>query len=116
MAIIELEKMEFVAFHGCHPQERLIGNKFNVWVSLSYKTELAEKSDKLSDTINYQSIYNLVKEEMQIPSNLLEHIARRILNHIKNKFTNVGQLKVKISKLNPALGGQVDAVSVTLSD
>ena len=114
MALVQLEEMEFIAHHGCFKEERIVGNLFLVTFSYETNTDNAEKSDNLNDTVNYQTIYNLVKEEMSVPSHLLEHVAKRILDKICNEFPEINKAEVKVSKMNPALGGKIKCVSVTL--
>lgn len=114
MSIISIEGMEFFAYHGCFAEEQIIGTKFSVDVFLEVNTETAEQSDRLSDTVNYQAVYQLVKAEMQIKSKLLEHLAKRILDKIQAVFPDVEDASIKIRKLNPALGGKMDFVSVEL--
>ena len=115
MSIISIEGMDFFAYHGCFKEEAIIGAKFIVDVFLEVNTSEAENTDDLNKTINYQIVYLLVKAEMEIKSKILEHIAKRILISIKNNFPEIIESKVKISKLNPPLGGKVRSVSVTLS-
>ncbi len=115
MSKIILENMEFHAFHGFLEHENQIGNTFLVSVSMEIDTEKAGKSDDLHDTLNYQSVYNVVKKEMQIPSKLIEHVSQRIINTLFDEFIRIQQLTVKLSKLNPPLGGKVEKVSIELS-
>jgi len=114
MSIITIEQMEFYAYHGCFKEEQIIGTRFLVDLSLDTNTENAEKSDKLADTVNYQEVYLLVKKEMEIKSKLLEHVGRRILDAIKNKYPQVNTAKLKISKMNPPLGGKMNNVSLIM--
>ncbi len=114
MARISIEGMEFFAYHGCFDEEQIIGTKFRVNLSLETNTQEAENSDELSKTIDYQSVFLMVKSEMQIKSKLLEHVGRRILNRLKSDFPEVETATVKVSKLNPPLGGKMDCVSVQL--
>jgi dihydroneopterin aldolase len=114
MAVIAIENMEFFAYHGCFEEEQLIGNKFIVDVSFETNTASAEQSDKLSDTVNYQQVYQLVQKEMEHTSKLLEHLARRIATALQTGFPEITDLKVKVSKMNPPIGGKVDKVSVCL--
>jgi dihydroneopterin aldolase len=116
MALLELEGMEFHAFHGCYSEERLVGAQFKVWVSFTCDTSLAEQFDKLADTINYQSIFEIVKKEMEIPSNLIEHLTRRIIDRISTEFPAINSVTVKVSKLNPAISGLMEAVNFTLTN
>jgi dihydroneopterin aldolase len=115
MGKIQLEGMEFFAYHGCFREEQLIGTKFVVDLDIEYETSSAEQSDHLHDTLNYQEAYRIVKKEMEIRSNLLEHVARRILEAMKKAFPSAGKTVVKISKLNPPLGGKVRQVSCVLA-
>lgn len=116
MAKIEIEGMHFYAHHGCYEEERVIGTYFTVDCSLESDLYVAAKEDDLSKTINYQSVYLLIQNELRKSSLLLEHIAYRIIKEIQVQFPQVMHVEVKIRKLNPPLGGKIDAVSVTLSD
>lgn len=106
--------MEFHAFHGVMEHENQLGNTFLVSIRMEINTEIAGKTDDLHDTLNYQSVYNVVKNEMIISSKLIEHIGQRILDSVFNKFPEIETLEVKLSKLNPPLGGKVESVSVEL--
>jgi dihydroneopterin aldolase len=114
MSIISIEKMEFYAYHGCFKEEQIIGTRFLVDLFMETDTTEAERSDELKDTVNYQEVYLLVKKEMEIKSKLLEHVGRRILDAMKEKFPEIKEAKVKISKMNPPLGGKMQNVSLTL--
>lgn len=114
MALISIEKMEFYAYHGCFEEEQKIGTWFNVDLSLEVDTSKAEKSDNIEDTVNYQAVYQVVKEQMMIPSHLLENVARRILDAISKSFPAVSYAWVKVKKMNPPLGGVMESVSVEI--
>jgi dihydroneopterin aldolase len=114
MAKIELEAMEFHAFHGCFKEERIVGNAFLVKFSFETNSSKAEVSDNIGDTVNYQTVYSLIKDEMNIQSHLLEHLCRRILNTVCKHFSSIIYAEVKVSKMNPPLGGKLKCVSVTL--
>ncbi len=115
MARIELEEMEFHAFHGCFKEERIVGNAFLIKFSFETDSSKSEVSDNINDTVNYQTIYSLIKAEMNKQSHLLEHLAGRILNTVFNHFPEIIKAEVKVSKMNPALGGKVKCVSVSLN-
>lgn len=114
MGKIELCGMHFFAHHGCFHEEKVIGNHFVVDFEVWTSTRAASVSDDLNDTINYQLIYDMVKEEMAVPSNLLEHVAGRILHRFRTAFPDVERARISIAKLNPPLGGEVCASKVTL--
>jgi len=114
MSLISIEKMEFYAYHGCFEEEQKIGTWFNVDLSLEVDTSKAEKSDNLEDTVNYQAVYQVVKEQMMISSHLLENVGCRILNAIQENFPAVTYGWVKVKKMNPPLGGVMESVSVEI--
>lgn len=114
MGHIEIEGMEFYAFHGHYDVEQVVGNRFTVDLTLDLDINKASETDNLEDTINYQEVYQIIKEEMEINSRLLEHIAGRIMNRLHLCFDNLSKIRIKISKLNPPLGGQINKVSVIL--
>ncbi len=113
--LIELEEMSFYAYHGCFKEEQVVGNKFTVNIAFTTNCKVAAASDHLSDAVNYVQIYNITKHEIAIKSHLLEHVGARIVNAIVAEFPQISSLKVKISKLNPPVGGQMKQVSVTLT-
>jgi len=115
MSMIAIEGMEFYAYHGCFEEEKIIGTSFVVDFYFKTDTSEAEKTDSLRKTVNYLEVYQVIKKEMEISSNLLEHISRRILMAIQNEFPQVEWSKVKVQKLNPPLGGKMKSVSVSLT-
>jgi len=115
MARIAINGMRFYAHHGCFGQERTIGTHFLVDLQFETDTSRAEVSDNIEDTVNYLEVYQVVKREMEKPSNLLEHVARRVGDAVLSEFPDTKNVVVKISKLNPPLGGQMTSVSVELT-
>ncbi len=115
MGLIRIEDMEFYAFHGHYREEQIVGNHFMVDVALETDTAKAGKSDDLSDTLNYQTAYLIVKREMEKTSNLLEHIATRIMDALYSEMSGIISATVKVSKLNPVMGGRIGRVSVEIS-
>jgi len=115
MGKIILEGMEFFAYHGCYKEEQIIGTKFIVDLQVSVDTNTAEESDHLKDTLSYVHLYQVVKKEMEQKSHLLEHVAKRIMDSLKAGFPQVQRIELKISKINPPIGGKVSNVSYSVS-
>ena len=115
MGLISLENMEFYAFHGHYKEEQIVGNRFLVNLTIETNMDKAADSDSLEDTLNYQAVYQLVKKEMLKKSHLLENIASRILNALYSHFKSIDSATVKVSKMNPPMGGRMECVSVTLT-
>lgn len=116
MAKILLEGLEFFSYHGCFKEEQLIGTHFIVDVEIYGNFLNAENSDDLMQTVNYQKAYQIIKSEMSISSKLIEHVARRITNQLFNSFELIEQIKVKVSKINPPLGGKIANVSYIIEE
>jgi len=112
---IFLKGLEFYSFHGVSLQERAVGNTFLVDVTIECDLSKASLSDDLNDTIDYSKVFELVKLEMEIPSSLLEHVGGRILRGILQQFEQATSVEVKVSKVNPPIGGQVEKLGITLS-
>jgi len=115
MGKIQIENMEFYAYHGCFKEEQIVGNRFLVDLTIETDMNIPSKTDNINDALNYQSAYELVKQEMQKKSHLLEHIAGRILDVLYAKFNSIKKATVKVSKMNPPMGGKMERVSVTMS-
>ena len=107
-----LENIRFFAYHGVAPQETTVGNEFVV--SLRLKTDIARamESDDVADTVNYAEIHQAVKEEMDIPSKLLEHVAGRIVRRLFNDFPTIERIDLKLSKRNPPMGADIETAGV----
>lgn len=115
IGIIELEEMRFWAFHGCLESERRNGNLFLVDFRGELDMRKAAGSDNLEDTVNYGLVYELVKEEMRVPSDLLENVAGRIVRRIAERFPEFVRFSVRVSKRRPSVGGPVQWSRVTLT-
>jgi dihydroneopterin aldolase len=115
MALIEIEGMEFYAFHGHFAVEKVAGNRFIVDLKIEADVSLAGQTDRLEDTLDYSRAYQLVKEEMGKPSDLLENIACRIISRVRSEFPAAEKVWVKVSKMNPPMGGPIEKVSVSFS-
>jgi dihydroneopterin aldolase len=111
---VALEGLEFHAFHGVYPHERESGNWFLIDVSVDTDFSIAAEQDELNGTVNYETLFKIVKQEMEIPSKLLETVAEKIVDNILSAFPNVAQVEFKISKINPPIGGKCSKASITL--
>ena len=100
MGLIQLENMEFYAYHGHYKEEQIVGSKFLITLSLKTDLKKAAKTDNLKDTVNYHKAYQVVKEEMSKKSHLLENIASRILDALYDGFPEINSATIKISKIN----------------
>lgn len=116
MGKIKLKNIRIHSNHGCLREEMLIGSDYRVDLEITADLSRPSISDKLGETVDYVHLNNIVKEEMAIRSNLLEHVAKRIIDRIFLEIAEVTQVMVEVSKINPPIGGDVESVSVILED
>ena len=112
--ILELEGMEFRAHHGCLEREKIAGNDFVVDFRGEMDMSAAAESDNLEDAVNYALIYDVVAEEMAKPSDLLEHVAGRIVKALEARFPEFISFSVRVSKRRPPVSGIVQWSRITL--
>ncbi|MGA1977995.1 MAG: dihydroneopterin aldolase [Bacteroidales bacterium] len=115
MGLIQIEGMEFYSFHGHFKEEQIVGNRFIVDLTLETDMSKPMESDNLRDALNYQRAYEIVKIQMDKKSHLLEHIAGRILDALFDEMEGISKATVKVSKMNPPMGGKIHSVSVVIS-
>ena len=115
MAKLILENMEFYAFHGHYAEERQIGGRYRVDVEIETDIARATETDILDDAVDYSRVYAIVKHEMAVVSRLMEHLAGRIAKAVKDQLGITGTVTVSVSKLNPPVGGKMDAFTIRLT-
>ena len=111
---IVLREVRFHAFHGVMPQERKVGADFTVSLRVGLDLSRPVESDAVEDTLNYATLYEVVKQEMAVPSQLLEHVAGRIGQAVFSRFPQVESVDVVLTKLNPPMGADCEGASVEL--
>ena len=116
MGIIKVENIRVSAFHGCLKEETKIGGEYRVDLIVKANLNASSKSDALGDTVDYVLLNRIVKEEMFIPTKLLETVAKRILNRVFLESALITKATVSVSKLNPPIGGDVEAVTVKMKE
>ena len=111
---IFLRSLRFHAYHGVMEQERVVGNDYTLDVRIGYDVSKAMTTDSVDDTINYATVYQLAKSQMDNPSHLLEHVIGRIGKAIMSRFPLVETLDLRLTKLNPPMGADCDGAGVEI--
>ena len=114
MNIIAVEGIKLYGYHGCLPEEGLIGGHYIVDVYMKTDFSEAAKTDDLNKTIDYCAVYEIAKAEMAIRSKLIEQVAQRIYARITKEFAMVKTARVRVTKLNPPMNGNVEKVYVEI--
>ena len=111
---IRIEKLRIRAFHGVLPQERQVGGDFTVTLRIGYPWQASMDSDAVADTLDYAAAYRLVRCEMAVPSQLLEHVAGRIVQALLRQFPVISSIDLWLTKVTPPMGADCDGAGVEL--
>ncbi len=116
MGVIKLTNIRTFSFHGCLIEEAKIGSDYRVDLEIETDLSKSEVSDNLKDTVDYVLLNQIVVYEMAIRANLLENVARRIIDSAMSKISSLTFIKVAVSKLNPPIGGDVQEVTIEIKE
>jgi dihydroneopterin aldolase len=116
MGTIKLKNIRTYSYHGCLIEEGKIGSDYSVNIEVKTNLNKSSLSDDLKDTVDYVLLNQIVVEEMAIRSNLLEHVAQRIIQRVFKEVTTISSIKLGVSKLNPPIGGDVEAVTIEMEE
>lgn len=111
---IQLQDMEFRAYHGCYDLEQKVGNRFNVGLVLTTHLGEVAECDAVELAVNYLTVYEIVREQMKLTQCTIERVAQNIILAVKKRYPQIVGVECTVAKLAPPLGGKVGRVSVTL--
>ncbi|MDE5494164.1 dihydroneopterin aldolase [Elizabethkingia meningoseptica] len=111
---IILEDIKIYAYHGVLPEENILGTYYLISAEIHADLWKAAESDDLNDTINYAMVNDIIHEEMKIPSQLLEHVIGRIMSRIAETFRQINFIKIRLTKVQPPMPGEMTGVSVEM--
>jgi dihydroneopterin aldolase len=111
---IRLINMTIYGYHGVSPAEKETGRRFEVDVELSVDVREATKTDRLTDTVNYTEVYQVVEEILSREHYaLLETIAERLADAILGRF-HVESVLIRVRKKIPPIPGNLDHIEVEI--
>jgi dihydroneopterin aldolase len=111
MVSIHLDKLCFNSFHGVHEEERILGNEYIVDCIIDFY-EKEEVILHIDDTINYVTVYEIIKKRMAIPTQLLETVVMQIGSEIYESFPQVKSINISLTKLHPPIEAIQGSVGV----
>ena len=111
MITVRLNNLHFNSFHGIHEEEKILGNEYIIDASVEFHEE-REVITSIHDTINYEDIYNIIKERMSVPCPLLETVVMEIGNEIHNKYPQIRSINISLKKMYPPIEGIQGAAGV----
>ena len=115
MGIIRLTNIRVFTNHGCLIEEAKIGSDYRVDLEIKADLRKSAETDELADTVDYVHLNRIVVEEMAIRAELLENVAHRIIVRAMNEAPTITKIEVEVSKINPPIGGDVEAVTIVMS-
>jgi dihydroneopterin aldolase len=114
MGIVSIHNLKLYGYHGCLPEEAVIGTNYRIDVEVHVDFSEAAATDDLTKTVDYVVLNKLLKEEMAIRSNLIEHVVQRMIKRIRATYPQAGKVWIRLHKINPPANGDIESVSVTL--
>ena len=111
---VHIDGIRLHARHGVLPQEQLTGNDYIINVRVGYDISRAMQTDDVADTLNYAEVYNIIKEEMSVPSKLIEHVAGRIADRLMDSYSQISSVMLRITKCNPPMGADCNGAGVEI--
>ncbi|PSL48109.1 dihydroneopterin aldolase [Chitinophaga niastensis] len=112
MLTIALEQATFHAYHGFYPEETIIGNDFVLDIAVRIPGTVPV--DDLSETVNYQGIYEVAKTVMAVPRLLLEEVVYELSDVLKQRYPAIQKSIVTLRKMNPPMGASIRNSLVSL--
>lgn len=111
---VEIDRLRMQAFHGVLPQERVVGNLFEVSLTLGYDMEQAAVTDDVAHALDYSRVVAVVSQVMAEPSALLENVLLRLKERITRDFPAVTGGRIKLAKLTPPIAARMESVAVAV--
>ncbi len=111
---IELEGLDFQAFHGCYELEQQTGSHFEVSLRITTELGTVAEDDDVTKAVNYLTVYEVVREQIQRTQCTIERVAKNIIDALHLRFPQICETECRVTKIAPPLGGKVARVSVIL--
>jgi dihydroneopterin aldolase len=113
---IHLEGMIFYGFHGVDPAEKVLGQRFIVDVTVERDLRKPGRTDSVSDTVSYATIFKLTRAVVEGPSrDLIEAVAEGVAEAIGRAYPDLEAVRVRVRKPGaPVKGSIFDWASVEI--
>jgi len=113
--IIEISNLRCYGYVGYFPEEKVLGQWFEVNARISYDLARAGQTDQLTDTLNYAEVIELIKQKIaKSQFDLIERLAQVIAQDIL-EIPLVTEVKLKLTKLTPPIADFSGQVSVEIA-
>lgn len=109
-----LKDVRLYGYHGVLQQERVVGANYILNIAIDTDFSKAMETDALEGTISYAEVYETIKAEMAVPSQLLEHVGGRICRALFDRFPATQAIHLEILKENPPMGADCRGAGVSI--
>jgi len=116
MKKISIHQLSVYGYHGCLPEEAIIGTNYTINIDVDFDFSEAAATDNLALTVDYVAIARIAKEQMAIRANLIENVCKRIHMEIKRQYPKCNTISVELIKLNPPAEAELQGVSVCIKE
>ena len=113
MLSIHLNNLSFFSYHGLYDHERVEGNFFTVNATIHYHP--VGLVDSIEQTVDYVSVYELIKTRMTIATPLLETIVMELAEEILAKYSLAQEVYISLTKEKPPIANFEGSVGVSYS-
>ena len=110
---LHLKNLRFHSFHGLYEEERLLGNDYEINVDI--EVEQQERVETIGQTVNYVSVYDVIKTRMEFAEPLLETLAYDMIESIHLLDKRIKHIALSIDKLHPPVENFQGSVGVSFS-
>jgi 7,8-dihydroneopterin aldolase/epimerase/oxygenase len=111
MFTIHLTNLKFTAYHGVHKEERILGGEYEMDANVTFKEE--QRITALQQTIDYTKIYTVIKQQMQIPTALLETVVQELAQNIYATDNRITSISINLKKINPPIMASTGSVGIS---
>lgn len=111
MLTIHLHKLQFHAHHGLYELEKFSGNTFEIDVDVD--VAIHGQVTKLTQTVNYATVYEVIKLRMKDPTPLLETLAQDLTTLIHDIDEKIIAVNISLKKLSPPIENFQGVVGVS---
>lgn len=110
---VHLKNIRLFGFHGVYAEENALGGMFELNITCSFQNKGVVTA--LEETVNYESVYFLVKEKFAAPTALLETLTAELAAAIYSAYPFLQEISVTIMKLNPPIKNFSGQTGVTFT-
>ena len=112
---VSISNMRFFAYHGVSPEEKFLGQTFEVDIEVSTSLKIASNSDDLVSSIDYSRLFRITKEEiLRQKYNLIETVAEKISSRVL-ALNGALATTIRIRKPNAPIEGVFDHVEIQIT-